>query len=213
MKQKCLWWFLVMIVSVGFVCVMGGDSWASERTLGWSTGVSFGPSWFLNGDFGTGGSGRVFLEYAPYIPEVGIRLTGGYFYFEDTVTTGSGTFSASKDANYTNAYVTGGIVYRLSRRHIVPFLEGNLGVYHYDKDKVEASGVGPIIDGEQVSSYAIVDTKTGFAFGVNGGGGVEWFMSDRLSLSLESLIHLTLGEESDQIFDVTAMFRFLPGKK
>ncbi len=213
MKQKCLSWSFLVVVGVVVVCMMVSiqDGWAGERLPGWSSGLNFGPGWFLDGYLSTGGSGRAFLEYAPYIPEIGIKLTGGYLYFQDDVTVGKGGFMSSKTAVYNSFYCTGGLVYRLSRRHVVPFLTGNLGVYRYNKDTVEP-GVGPIINGEHVSPYPVVNTKTGYALGVNGGGGIEWFLGNHLSLSLEGLIHLTFGEECDQILDVTAMFRFLPGK-
>ena len=42
----------------------------------------------LDGELGAGFSGRAFVEYAPYIHEIGLKLSGGYLWFEDTETVG-----------------------------------------------------------------------------------------------------------------------------
>ena len=194
------------------VFVMAGSAQslsAEERKPGWSSGFNLGAGWFMDGYLSTGFSGRAFVEYAPYIPEIGLKLTLGYFRFSDNVTTGSGAFTSQADLTYDDLYLTGGMVYRFSRSKVVPFLTGNLGVYHYRKETSEP-GVGPIVDGEQVSPYSVITMSDGYAFGFNGGGGVEFFIGERTSLSLESIAHFTFGDESDQIIDVTAMFRFLP---
>ncbi len=210
MKKNCL---RSMVLVFGVVALMAAGSAqnlsAEERNTGWSSGFNLGPGWFMDGYLSTGFSGRAFFEYAPYIPEIGVKLTGGYLRFVDTVTVGKEPFKSSEDVVYDDWYVTGGMVYRFSRSKVVPFVTGNLGVYRYRKEKVEA-GVGPIIDGEQVSPYSVVKMHDGYAFGVNGGGGLEFFIGRKTSISVESVAHFTFGGESDQIIDITAMFRFLP---
>lgn len=210
MKKNCLRSMVLVLCVIVLMAVGSARNLAAEeRNTGWSSGFNLGAGWFLDGYLSTGFSGRAFVEYAPYIPEIGLKITGGYFRFSDNVTTGSGAFTSQTELEYDDLYLTGGIVYRFSRSKVVPFLTGNLGVYHYRKETAEP-GVGPIIDGEQASPYSVVTMHDGYAFGVNGGGGVEFFIGKRTSISNESIAHFTFGDESDQIIDVTAMFRFLP---
>lgn len=210
MEKNCLR-TLVLVLSVVGLAALGcaQNVTAEERKTGWSNGFSFGPGWFLDGYLSTGFSGRAFVEYAPYIPEISLKLTGGYLRFVDNVNLGRGTFTATEEVVYDNWYVTGGMVYRFSRGKIVPFVTGNVGVYRYRKEDVE-SGVGPIINGDQMSPYSVVNMRDGYALGFNGGGGLEFFVGKHASISLESVAHLTFGGESDQIVDIMAMFRFLP---
>ncbi len=197
-----------VVVALGWVQIAA----AQERTTGFSSGLSFGVARFSDGDLGTGLSGRVFLEYAPYIHEIALRLSGGYFRFEDDIEFGRSPFSSKENVVFEDLYATGGVIYRFSRGKIVPFLTANLGVYHYRKEDVSAAP-GPIIGGVQVSPFDTVKLKTGNDFGFNLGGGIEYFMSGRTSLSLEMLMHSIHGEIDDQIFDLTVMFRFLPKKR
>ena len=210
MKKICLRIMVLVFCVIGLMAMGNVQTpMAEERKPGWSTGGNFGPGWFLDGYLSTGFSGRAFVEYAPYIPEIGVKLTGGYLRFVDNMTVGKGTFTSTEEVVYDDWYVTGGMVYRFSRGKVVPFVTGNLGVYRYRKEKVEA-GLGPIVDGERTSPYNIVKMHDGYAFGLNGGGGLEFFVGERTSLSVESVAHFTFGGENDQIIDITAMFRFLP---
>ncbi|PID55960.1 hypothetical protein CSB45_13480 [candidate division KSB3 bacterium] len=210
MKKRCLWLERVVLCLVIFASVgLARELAAEEQTTGWSKGVNLGSAWCLDGYLATGLSGRVFVEYAPYIPEIGVKITGGYLRFVDDVTAGKGLFRASEEAVYDNWYLTGGMVYRFSRAKVVPFVTGNVGIYRYRKEKIHA-GVGPIIDGERGSPYTVVTMHEGYAFGINGGGGIEVFLGQKTSLSLESIVHCSFGGESDQIVDLTAMLRFLP---
>jgi len=179
------------------------------RTPGFSKGLSFGVARFFDGDLGTGLSGRVFLEYAPYIHEIALRLSGGYLHFRDEIELGYRPFNSEEEVTFDNLYATGGAIYRLSRGKIVPFLTANLGVYHYRKEDASPAS-GPIIGGVQLSPFDKVKTVTGNTFGFNIGGGIEYFMSKNTSMSLEMLMHSIQGEVGDQIFDLTVMFRFLP---
>ena len=128
---------LAVMIAGGVMIGMIHPGWAEERGPGWSSGFTFGPARFFDGYLGTGFSGRAFVEYAPYIHEIGLKLTGGYFRFQDTVETGKAGISSSQDLTFQSFYLTGGIVYRLSRGNIVPFLAGNLGVYSYNKEDVK----------------------------------------------------------------------------
>jgi hypothetical protein len=196
-----------MFVLMNSVWIPGGM--AQERIPGLSKGLTFGAARFSDGDLGTGLSGRVFLEYAPYIHEIALRLSGGYLRFEDVVELGRGALSSRESVLFEDMYLTGGIVYRFSRGHIVPFVTGNLGLYRYQKEDVyPASGV--IINGVQLSPYDVVKEKTGNDFGINLGGGVEFFTGDNTSMSVEMLLHSIQGEVNSEIVDLTVVFRFLP---
>ena len=198
----------VIIVLTAMVVSSFQPASAEDRTK-FSSGVSIGAARFSDGDLGIGFSGRAFLEYAPYIPEIALRLSAGYLRFDDEVTLGQGAFSSTEDVVFEDIYVTGGLVYRFTRGKIVPFVTVNAGIYHYRKEDVSPA-VGPVIDGEQVSPFDTVDSKNGNDFGMNVGGGVEFFLSKNTSLSMELLGHAIFGEVDSQIFDLTAVFRFFP---
>ncbi len=201
----------VVVIVVGMTLALSGMQpiLAGERSSGFSTGFNLGVARFSDGDMGTGFSGRAFLEYAPYIHEIALKLSGGYFRFQDEVTLGNGAFTSEEDVIFEDFYLTGGLVYRLSRRRIVPFATLNLGAYYYHKEDV-SSAVGPIIDGIQVSPFDTVDYKDGFDFGGNLGGGLEFFTSSTTSISMEALLHVILGEVDSKVFDFSVMFRYFP---
>jgi hypothetical protein len=184
---------------------------AEERDTGFSSGVNIGVARFFDGDLGTGFSGRVFLEYAPYIHEIALKLSGGYFRFVDEVVLGYGAFQSEEEVIFEDLYLTGGVVYRFSRGKTVPFATANLGVYRYQMEEVNPAP-GPVISGIQVSPYDTVDYKEGYDLGVNLGGGVEFFISKTTSISMELLAHKIFGEVDDAILEFTAMFRFFPRK-
>ncbi|GAK59029.1 hypothetical protein U27_06005 [Candidatus Vecturithrix granuli] len=198
-----------VIIVLTAVVVGSLQSASAEYSTKFSSGVSVGAARFSDGDMGIGFSGRAFLEYAPYIPEIALRLSAGYLRFQDEVKLGQGAFSSTEDVIFEDIYVTGGLVYRLTRGNIVPFVTANAGIYHYRKEDVSAAA-GPVIDGVQVSPFDTIDSKDGNDFGVNAGGGVEFFLSKNTSLSVELLGHVIFGEVDSQIFDLTAVFRFFP---
>ncbi len=201
---------IVLLVTVVAVIGMGAQIVAAqERTTGFSKGLSFGVARPFDDDFGIGLSGRAFLEYAPFIHEIALRLSGGYLRFQDKVELGYRPFNSEEEISFENFYATGGVIYRYSRRKIVPFLTVNLGVYHYRKEEVFPAS-GPIIGGVQLSPIDYVETKEGNEFGFNIGGGIEYFTSNKTTMSLEMLVHSLHGEVDEQIVDLTIMFRFLP---
>ncbi len=200
--------FMAML-GMPILCSGAQRTFAAERTRGWSNGVNLGVARLFDDDLGLGLSARAFLEYAPYIHEIALRLSGGYFRFQDEITLGQGVFTSEEDVIFENFYLTGGVIYRFSRRNVAPFISGNIGVYHYRKEDV-SSASGPIIDGVRVSPYDTVEFRDGYDFGLNLGGGLEFFTSERTSISMELLLHALIGEVDDQIADFTVMFRFLP---
>ena len=191
----------VFKVVVAAIVVMFGASVgiAQEREPGASVGFNIGTAWCLDGYLSTGFAGRAFVDYAPYIHEIGLKLTGGYWRFEDTVTAGDEPLRTDVDVLFTSWYLTGGGIYRLTRKNITPFLTANAGIYSYEDEQVKVSASG----------LPVSDVQEGWALGVNGGGGVELFSNKTYSIGLESLVHLVFGDESYQIVDVSVMFRFL----
>lgn len=207
MRNTRHYWGMPCMAAAIMILAAVSFSSAAERQPGISIGFNAGTGWMLDGELGAGFSGRAFVEYAPYIHEIGLKLSGGYLWFEDTETVGIEPLADSDDVTSDHWYLTGGAVYRLSRSNIVPFLTANLGAYHYYDEQLQAAG-GPTIDGVQSSVVSTVKEREGYAFGINGGGGVEFFTSASYSISVESLVHLTFGDECFQIVDLTVMFRF-----
>jgi hypothetical protein len=214
MKRHYRYWTTLLGVVVLLLNLTSGiqAQAVGERAPGISTGFNLGLAWLNDNDLGTGLSGRAFVEYAPYIHEVALKLSLGFLYFKNDVTIGQGAFSATaNNVEFSDLYLTGGLIYRLSRGNIVPFLTGNLGVYFYNQEEV-LPVVGPIIEGQQVSSQYTIKTREGSDFGMNLGGGLEFFVSRRSSISVEMLVHFLFGEIDDQVLDLSAMFRFFPKK-
>lgn len=190
---------LSVVAAVMFVMVGSNVGVAQERQPGVSVGFNAGAAWCLDGYLSTGVTGRAFVEYAAYIHEIGLKLTAGYWRFDDSVSAGEGPLREDVDVLFTNWYFTGGGVYRLSRKNITPFLAANLGAYNYEDEQINLSASGAPVS----------DVKDGWGVGVNGGGGVEFFSKNTYSIGIESLAHFVFGEESYQLIDVTLMFRFL----
>jgi hypothetical protein len=208
------------IVCVGCVVVVaviiGAVVWsvpvsAQERLPGFSKGLAFGGARLSDGEYGTGFTGRVFLEYAPFIHEIGLRLAGGYWRFEDVISLGTRPFDSEERVLFENMYGTLGLVYRFTRGKYVPFAMAGLGIYHYQKEDVFPAS-GPIINGVQSSPFDVVRQREGNDFGISLGGGLEYFADEDMSMSVEVLLHSVQGEVNSEIFDVMLAFRFLPKK-
>ncbi|MFO7570250.1 MAG: outer membrane beta-barrel protein [Smithellaceae bacterium] len=184
---------------------------AQERIPGLSSGLTLGAAAISNDDYGVGLSGRVFAEYAPFIHEIAIRLSGGYLRFDDYVEIGKYPFNSRERIILEDTYGALGVVYRFSRGRFVPFATGNVGLYWYQKEDVYPAA-GPIIDGVQSSPYTATRQRTGMDFGLNFGGGIEYFFDETLSMSAEVLLHSIQGEVNSEVLDLAVSFRFLPKK-
>jgi hypothetical protein len=184
---------------------------AQERVPGFSTGVTLGAAAISHEYHSLGLSGRVFAEYAPFIHEIGIRLSGGYFRFDSYADFGKYPFNSRERVSLEDTYVTLGGVYRFSRGSWAPFATANAGVYWYQKEDVYPSA-GPVINGVQYSPVNIVRHRSGIDFGLNIGGGLEYFFDETLSMSAELLLHSIQGEVNSEALDLTVSFRFLPRK-
>jgi hypothetical protein len=67
-----------------------------------------------------------------------------------------------------------------------------------------------VINGTQQSPFNVVYENSGVDFGINAGGGLEYFMGDDISMSFEVLLHGITGEVSSGVVDFSVSFRFLP---
>jgi hypothetical protein len=199
--------FCLVLASLFFMLPVS----AQERIPGLSTGLALGPALTSDDDYGMGLSGRAFAEYAPFIHEIAVRLSGGYLRFEDYVELGEYPLNSKEHVLFEDLYGTLGIVYRFSRGKLVPFATANVGLYRYQKEDVH-SAAGPIIDGTPSSPYDAVRQHDGIDFGLNLGGGIEYFLGNDISTSAELLLHSIQGEVNSEILDLTITFRFLPKK-
>lgn len=200
-----------LTASLLVLLLAGWPASAQERIPGFSSGVTFGGGTIFHDDYDFGLSARAFAEYAPFIHEIGLRLTGGYLRFENYITIGQRPFSSREQVLLENSYATLGAVYRFSRSRFVPFATANVGAYRYEKEDVYPAA-GPVINGQQYSPYNAVRVRTGTTFGANIGGGVEYFFDETLSMSTELLLHRIQGEVSSQVLELALSFRFLPKK-
>jgi hypothetical protein len=201
------------VTIVGVLVLIGSMSWSvyavEERAPGISSGFSFGAAKLVADEFGPGFSGQVFLEYAPFIHEIAVRLTGGYLFFGENREIGQRPFNSTEYVTFEDAYGTLGVVYRFSRARLVPYATANVGIYHYTKEDVYPAA-GPIIGGVQVSPYDVTRETSGNDFGFNLGGGLEYFTSARTSMSIDVLLHSIHGDINKRVMDVNLMFRFFP---
>lgn len=182
-----------------------------ERIPGFSTGLTLGAATISDDDFGLGMTARAFAEYAPFIHEIAMRLSVGYLRFGDYVEIGERPFNSREHILLEDTYGALGVVYRFSRGRFVPFATANLGLYRYEKEDVYPAA-GPVIDGTQYSPFNAIRQRTGTDFGVNLGGGVEYFFDETLSMSVEVLVHSIQGEVNSEVLDLAVSFRFLPQK-
>ena len=202
---------LLMIGLAVATVLMTFPSAAQERVPGLSTGLTLGAAAISDDDYGIGLSGRVFAEYAPFIHEIAIRLSGGYLRFDDYVEIGAYPLNSREHVILEDTYGALGVVYRFSRGRFVPFATANLGLYWYQKEDVYPAS-GPVINGTQYSPFNAIRQRSGTDFGLNVGGGIEYFFDETLSMSTELLLHSIQGEVNSEILDLSVSFRFLPKK-
>jgi hypothetical protein len=94
--------------------------------------------------------------------------------------------SPSVDTTFLNANV----VYNWEGGRVHPYLTGGIGLY----DKNASAGLPSKFD----------ETS----FGLNGGGGIDWFLGDRWALKFEGTLHSLTGEDPNTLLVVTAGFKF-----
>ena len=94
------------------------------------------------------------------------------------------------DPNVDSTFMNANFVYNWEMGAIHPFATAGIGVY----DQSGSQGLPPQFD-ETV-------------FGVNGGGGIDWFLGPRWGLKFEGSLHALTGEDPNVFFLGTAGFMF-----
>ena len=94
------------------------------------------------------------------------------------------------DPKVNVAFVNASFVYNWERGNVHPFATAGIGVY----GKNGSSGLPSEFD-ETV-------------FGVNAGGGIDWFLGSRWGLKFEGSMHAVTGEDPNTFFLGTAGFMF-----
>jgi len=94
------------------------------------------------------------------------------------------------DPSVDTTFITANVLYNWEGGRIHPYVTGGLGFYQKD-----ASSDLPSEFDETV-------------LGVNGGGGIDWFLGSRWALEFEGTLHGLTGENPDTILLVTAGFKF-----
>ena len=77
MRNTRHYWGMPCMAAAIMILAAVSFSSAAERQPGISIGFNAGTGWMLDGELGAGFSGRAFVEYAPYIHEIGLKLSGG----------------------------------------------------------------------------------------------------------------------------------------
>jgi hypothetical protein len=122
-------------------------------------------------------------------------ITGTFEYYTDPRISWRGligftSFDADLpgDPNVDATFLNASFVYNWERGKIHPFATAGMGVY----SKNGSSGLPPDFD-ETV-------------FGINAGGGVDWFLGPRWGLKFEGSMHALTGEDPNVFFLATAGF-------
>jgi len=94
------------------------------------------------------------------------------------------------DPTVDSMFLNANFVYNWERGNIHPFATAGIGVYN----KNGSNGLPPEFD-ETV-------------FGINGGGGIDWFLGPRWGLKFEGAMHALTGEDPNTFFLGTAGVMF-----
>ena len=86
-------------------------------------------------------------------------------------------------------FVNANVVYNWEKGKFHPFVTGGVG--HYDRD----------------ASFSFPG-RSGSDFGVNAGGGVDWYFGPRWGLKFEGALHELSGDGPDSFFLATAGVKF-----
>jgi opacity protein-like surface antigen len=191
----------LVILSFSLFSITYAQETARSRVSG---GFNLGIARFLDNvdDLGTGFSIRGYGEYI-LVPNISLLFMGGYIEFDEDVSLGSGTtFATTEPVRFDEAYVTGGLKVRfVPRGKFTPFVMGSVGVYNGHKEDVT-----PITTGIADTTKTIESND----FGFNVGGGVEYFVSKRVSLAFEVLFHFTEGDIDEELVDFVGGLRYAP---
>jgi hypothetical protein len=94
------------------------------------------------------------------------------------------------DPKVDSTFMNANFVYNWEQGNLHPFATAGIGIYR----KNGSSSLPPEFD----------ETD----FGINGGGGLDWFLGPRWGLKFEGTMHAVTGEDPNTIFIGTAGFVF-----
>ena len=149
----------------------------------WAAGVGFG---FANplgdDDFDAEPTGELYLEYF-CTPHVSWRATLAATEFDGPDIQGLG----GDDVDVRS--LSANILYQWEGGHVHPFVTGGVGLYQYDSSLYDS-----VLKG-----------------GLNGGGGMNFYLSDHFAIKAEVLIQVTNAREPDSFLTGTVGARWLWG--
>jgi hypothetical protein len=93
-------------------------------------------------------------------------------------------------------FLTANVVYNWEGNRVHPFVTGGIGAYQKD-----ASPRGS-------SVAATINRFDETTFGVNGGGGLDWYLGSNWAIKFEGVLHALTGENPKAIAVGTAGFKF-----
>jgi len=124
-------------------------------------------------------------------------FTGSFEYYTSSRVSWRGLLGVTSfDADFPGnssidaTFLTGNVLYNWEGGHVHPYVTGGVGVYQKD-----ASSNLPSKFDETV-------------FGLNGGGGIDWFLGSRWALEFEGTFHGLIGENPDTALLGTAGIKF-----
>lgn len=88
------------------------------------------------------------------------------------------------------AFLTANVLYNWEQDRIHPYVTGGIGAYNKD------------------ASSNLPSKYDETAIGLNGGGGIDWYLGSRWALEFEGTLHGLVGENPDTIVIVTAGITF-----
>ena len=145
------------------------------------------------GDMAAGGSLGFVAPFDGPFDSVEPAITGTFEYYTTPRISWRGllgftSFSADLpgDPNVDTAFINASFVYNWEHGKIHPFATAGIGIY----DKDDSPGLPQEFD-ETV-------------FGVNAGGGIDWFLGPRWGLKFEGSMHGLTGEDPNTFFLATA---------
>jgi len=94
------------------------------------------------------------------------------------------------DAEVDFTFLNGNVSYNWEGGWVHPFVTGGIGIYSKDA----SSSLPPDADGTE--------------FGLNAGGGLDWFLGERWALKFEGTFHGIAGDEPDSFFLGTVGFKW-----
>jgi len=95
-----------------------------------------------------------------------------------------------RNANIDVTFLTANVLYNWEGGQVHPYVTGGIGLYGKD------------------ASSALPSDFDETVFGLNGGGGIDWFLGERWALEFEGTVHSLTGEDPDTALLGTVGIKF-----